>query len=118
MKLYAPTEEAVQIGLTSGHMLVIEHAGTETPAMFRREAISQGCVASLEELEVAPTGATFDRKKVIGDAIQAMLDGTNEGDFKQDGTPNLKALQTRVGFQVQREEADAIFKEISEADND
>ncbi len=118
MKLYAPTEEAVSIGLTSGHMLVIEHTGTETPMMFRREAISRGCVSSLEELEQVDAEKDFDRKKVIADAIKAMLDGDNEGDFKQDGTPNLKSLQTRVGFQVQREEADAIFKEVSEAEAD
>lgn len=114
MKLYAPTEEAVSIGLTSGHMLVIEHSGTETPMMFRREAISRGCVSSLEELEQSGVEKDFDRKKVIADAIRGMLDGNNEGDFKNDGTPNLNALQKRVGFSVQREEADAIFKEVSE----
>lgn len=114
MKLYAPTEEAVSIGLTSGHMLVIERTGTDVPPMFRREAVARGCLTSPDEI-VAPEGeANFDRKKVIGDAIRAMLDGDNEGDFKNDGTPNLNALQKRVGFAVQREEADAIFAEVSQ----
>ena len=63
---------------------------------------------------MADDEANFDRKKVIGDAIRLMLDGDNEGDFKNDGTPNLNALQKRVGFAVQREEADAIFAEISQ----
>ena len=114
MKLYAPTEEAVSIGLTSGHMLVIERAGTEVPPMFRREAISRGCLTSQDEIVDPAQDPQFDRNKVIGDAIREMLDGDNEGDFKNDGTPNLNALQKRVGFSVQREEADAIFKEVSE----
>jgi len=114
MKLYAPTEEAVSIGLTSGHMLVIERAGTEVPPMFRREAIARGCLTSADEVVETDEEVNFDRKKVIGDAIRLMLDGDNEGDFKNDGTPNLNALQKRVGFAVQREEADAIFTEISQ----
>ncbi|WP_027729827.1 hypothetical protein ABL850_15580 [Variovorax paradoxus] len=113
MKLYAPTEEAVSIGLTSGHMLVIERAGTEVPPMFRREAIARGCLSSPDEVVDPEVDVNFDRKKVIADAIRAMLDGDNEGDFKNDGTPNLNALQKRVGFAVQREEADAIFTEVS-----
>jgi hypothetical protein len=114
MKLYAPTENAVSIGLTSGHMLVIERAGTEVPQMFRREAISRGCLTSPDEVIDSEQEPEFDRKKVIADAIRQMLDGDNEGDFKNDGTPDLRALQKRVGFQVQRDEADAIFKEVSE----
>lgn len=113
MKLYAPTEEAVSIGLTSGHMLVIERAGTEVPPMFRREAISRGCLTSPDEIVDAVQEPGFDREKVIADAIRAMLDGDNEGDFKNDGTPNLNALQKRVGFQVQRDEADKIFAAVS-----
>lgn len=114
MKLYAPTEEAVSIGLTSGHMLVIERTGTEVPPMFRREAIARGCLTSPDEALDADPESEFDRKKIIADAIRAMLDGDSEGDFKNDGTPNLNALQKRVGFQVQREEADAIFAEVSQ----
>lgn len=114
MKLYAPTDEAVSIGLTSGHMLLIERAGTEVPPMFRREAISRGCLTSPDEVVDEEQTSEFDRKKVIADAIRLMLDGDNEGDFKNDGTPDLRALQKRVGFQVQRDEADAIFKEVSE----
>lgn len=114
MKLYAPTEEAVSIGLTSGHMLVIERTGTEVPPMFRREAVSRGCLTSQDEILEEDLQPEFDRKKVIADAIRAMLDGDVEGDFKGDGTPNLNALQKRCGFQVQRGEADLIFVEVSE----
>lgn len=114
MKLYAPTEESVSIGLTSGHMLVVERAGTDVPPMFRREAIARGCLTSPDEVIDPDQDPDFDRKKVIADAIRSMLDGDNEGDFKNDGTPNLNALQKRVGFSVQREEADAVFKEVSE----
>lgn len=113
MKMYAPTEEAISIGLTSGHMLVIERAGTEVPQMFRREAISRGALTSPDEVLDAGGEQQFDRAKVIADAIREMLDGDNEGDFKNDGTPNLNALQKRVGFSVQREEADKVFAEVT-----
>jgi len=114
MKLYAPTEEAVQIGLTSGHMLVIERAGTEVPPMFRREAIARGCLTDPNEVVDPEQEPAFDRSKVIATAIRAMLEGSAEGDFNGDGRPNLNALQKRVGFSVQREEADRIFEEVSE----
>lgn len=115
MKLYAPTETPVSIGLTSGHMHVITFDGTDTPAMFRREAIAQGCLTDPSERDVEQPKPEFDRKEVIKAQITAMMDGDVEGDFKADGTPNLNALAKRCGFTVQRDEADAIFKEVSEA---
>lgn len=115
MKLYAPTDAVVSIGLTSGHMLVITREGTDTPLMFRREAIARGCLTSPDEVvrDTENEEPAFDRNKVITEALRAMLDGDNEHDFKQDGTPNLNALSKRVGFTVQRDEADALFAEVT-----
>lgn len=114
MKLYAPTDEAVSIGLTSGHMLVIERSGTDVPPAFRREAIARGCLTSPDEVLDSEQSPEFDRAKVISDAIRQMLDGDNEGDFNGDGRPNLNALQKRVGFSVQRDEADKAFEAVSQ----
>ena len=114
MKLYAPTQTPVSIGLTSGHMHVVTFDGTETPAMFRREAIANGCLTSPEERDTVAPVAEFVRADVIKAQIEAMMDGDNEGDFKADGTPNLNALSKRCGFTVTRDEADAIFKAFSE----
>lgn len=112
MKLYAPTEQAVHIGLTTGHTIVIERDGTEVPPMFRREAIARGCLASQDEVP----DTTADRTQLIRNALKAMLDGANEGDFTAEGKPNLRVLKSKCGFDVTREEADALFDEVSEAD--
>lgn len=112
VKLYSPTAEPLSIGLTSGHMLVIERAGTEVPPPFRREAIARGALTSPDEVIEAPE-KEFDRSEVIEQAIMAMLDGDNPGDFKADGTPNLNQLTKRAGFTVQREEAAAAFAKVT-----
>ena len=45
--------------------------------------------------------------------MKGMLDGANEGDFTADGKPNLVRLKAAVGFSVTRDEADAIFTELT-----
>ena len=42
-----------------------------------------------------------------------MLDGAAEGDFTAEGKPNLLRLKAAVGFTVTRDEADAIFTELT-----
>ena len=42
-----------------------------------------------------------------------MLDGKDEDDFTADGKPNLRKLKERVGFALTREEADAVFIELT-----
>lgn len=113
MKFRSPTDEPLHIGLTSGHAAVITPEGMELDKIFHREAISRGALPGAAELDTTEQKPAFDRKEVITTAINGMLDGGSEDDFTNDGTPNLRKLTAKVGFQVAREEADAIWDEIS-----
>ena len=114
MKFRSPTDENVSVGMTTGHMAVITPEGVELDAIFHREAVALGCIP---EGTSAPASAleakAFDRALVIGEALQAAVDNGKPEDFKTDGTPDLNALSKRVGFKVGREEADAIWAEVS-----
>lgn len=117
MKFRSPTDEPLHIGLTSGHTIVITPEGVEVPALFHKEAVARG--AEPDTGEAAASVATvpqFNRKEVITTAMNAMLDGGAEDDFTNDGKPNLRKLNAKVGFQVAREEADAIWAEIAKPD--
>lgn len=113
MKFFAPTEEPIHIALTSGHTAVVTHEGTDLDMMFRREAIARGANAEGASAVLQDQTPQFDRKQVIIDAINSMMDGDNEGDFNDDGKPNLLRLNAVVGFKVARTEADAIFDELT-----
>lgn len=114
MKFRSPTKDPVHIGLTSGHTTVVTHEGVELPKIFHREAVARGCLPEGVSAEAAPVGdAGFERKRVIADALNAMLDGGVEGDFKNDGTPVVNKVIERVGFKVTREEVDAVWAEVS-----
>ena len=115
MKFRSPTDEPLHVALTTGHTCTISPEGEEIPQIFHREAISRGAIpGSITAPETAHVGG-FDRKQVVTDAINAMLDGGNEDDFTNNGKPDLRKLQARVGFKVEREEADAVWAEVSKA---
>jgi hypothetical protein len=113
MKFRSTTGEEVSISLTSGHTAVVGVELTELEKRFHKEAISKGCLPEgvEDEQPVKPEG--FDRVKVITAALNAMADGADEGDFTASGKPVLAKLSARVGFNVSRVEADAIWDEIS-----
>lgn len=117
MKFTSTTAEPVHIGLLSGHTAVVGTEPTELQPIFHREAIARGCLPEGVVLQQAQAPGNFDRKQVIKDAINAMLDGTDESDFTGDGKPKLTKVSARAGFQVSREEADAIHAEIEAETN-
>lgn len=119
MKFKAPTDEPVQINLTSGHTCFIPGAdkapdGVEIHPMFHREAIARGAEPfGVPSMKLDP-GSSPNRTEVITKTLQSMLDGNDEGDFKKDGTPDLNAVSRRCGFKAQREEVEAIFRTLQE----
>lgn len=120
MKFYSPSDEPLQIGLTSGHMAVIPSDGVELDPMFHREAVANGAIPeTLFGVEgsagKSDGGGVMVRESEIKLAITAMLDGDDEGDFNEDGKPNLNRLKAKLGFSVTREEADAAFEELTKA---
>lgn len=112
MKFKSPSAEPLHIALTSGHSIVIDPEGTETPALYQKEAIARGAIP-VGIQEAAPLeGQTFSREQAITDAINSMLDGDEQDNFTNDGKPDLRKLRAIVGFHVAREEADKIFDSI------
>ena len=113
MKFKSPSDEPMHIALTSGHSIVIEPDGTEVPAIFQKEAVARGAFPVGID-EAAPlAGQSFDRAKVIKDAMNQMLDGDDEENFTKDGKPDLRKLNALVGFSVPRSEADKLFEEVT-----
>lgn len=115
MKFRSTTGQDVHIALVSGHTALITEDGVELDKVFHKEAISRGCLPEGVEKDEDAVVSGFDREKVIKDTMNAMMDGSDEKDFKADGTPNLKSLSTKAGFTVSREEADKAWAEISTA---
>lgn len=114
MKFRSTTGQDVHIGLTSGHTVIITPEGVELDKMFHREAIARECLpVGMDDAKAAPK-PDFDRKQVITDALKAMLDGSEAEDFTAAGKPNLKRLQSRVGFHAERSEVEAIWDAMTE----
>ena len=113
MKFRSTTGQPVHLALTSGHTAVVTPEGTELDPVFHRAAVAEGCLPEGVSAEVHSPGAEPTRKDIIVGAMNAMLDGKDEKDFNADGRINLARLNARLGFTIAREEADAVFEEIT-----
>ena len=116
MKFRSPhADQPIHVALTTGHTAVIPPEGVDLDPMFRKEASARGAVAFDENTSAVVTSAMTPevRKAAISAALNGMLDGKAEGDFTAEGKPNLLRLKAQVGFAVTRDEADAIFTELT-----
>lgn len=114
MKFRSPSDQPIHIALTTGHTAVVPPDGVELNPMFHKEASARGAVCFDENAPAVALTMTPDvRKAAISAALKGMLDGAAEGDFTADGKPNLLRLKAAVGFTVTRDEADAIFTELT-----
>ncbi len=115
MKFRSTTGEDVHIGLTNGHTAVVTVDGNEIDARFHKEAIANGCLPEGVNLTEEDKTPQFDRKKVITEAINAMLAGSDPEDFTKQGKPSMERLLARIGFTASRSEVDGIWDEMSKA---
>jgi len=116
MKFRSTTGSDIHIALTSGQTALITSEPTELDKIFHKEAISRGALPEGVEPDGPVIKTGFDRKKAIIDTLNSMLDGGDEDDFKNDGTPDLRKVTAKVGFKVDREEVDAAWAEVSKAE--
>lgn len=113
MKFKAPGNAPISLGLTSGHMAIVEPTGTDLQPMFHAVAIARGCIPEGVEIpKEEPTAPNFDRAKVIADAMRKMLESTDDGMFTAQGKPDKRKLDGVCGFQTSREEVDAIWSAV------
>lgn len=115
MKFRSPyADQPIHVALTSGHTACIPPEGVELDPMFHREASARGAVCFDDNTPaLAATMTPEVRKAAITAALTGMLDGADKDDFTAEGKPNLLKLKARVGFSVSREEADAVFTELT-----
>ncbi|CAN7366730.1 hypothetical protein [Acidovorax sp. LjRoot117] len=111
MKFRSPSDQPIHVALTTGHTASIPPEGVELAPMFHKEASARGAVLFDDSGASAITPEA--RKAAISAAITGMLDGKAEDDFTAEGKPNLTRLKARLGFTVSREEADAVFTELT-----
>ena len=90
--------------------------GAEQAAMEMLAGATGGGAQQVSGIKL-PSGDIVreDRPAVVRQAIQAMLDGGEEGAFTAAGLPNLKVLSGKCGFQVSKDEMEAAWGEISAA---
>ena len=115
MRFRSVTGGDVALALTSGHTAVVTPQGVEIDPRFHKEAIAQGCLPEGIDETHEDTKPGFNRKQVIVDALNAMLAGSDPEDFTKQGKPALGKLIAKVGFTVDRSEADAIWDELAKA---
>lgn len=113
MKFFSQTDQSVHIALTTGHTAVVSPEGSELDKIFHKEAIARGCLPAGVEADKPAEKTSFDRKGIIENTLQSMVDGSDEKDFKADGTPNLKQVSAKAGFTVDRTEVEAIWAELT-----
>ncbi len=111
MKFRSPSDQPIHVALTTGHTASIPPEGVELDPMFHKEASARGAVAFDNSTPSVMTPEV--RKAAISAALTGMLDGKTEGDFTAEGKPNLLRLKAALGFSVTREEADAVFTELT-----
>ena len=116
MKYRSTTGADIHIALTSGQTALITAEPTELDKAFHKEAIARGALPEGVEPDAETQNTGFNRKEAIIKTLTAMLDGEYEDDFKQDGTPDLRKVTSKVGFKVDREEVDAAWAEVTKAD--
>jgi hypothetical protein len=111
MKFRSPSDQPIHIALTTGHTAVVTPDGGELDPMFHKEASARGAVQFDDSTTIVMTPDV--RKAAISAALKGMLDGAAEDDFTAEGKPNLNRLKAKTGFAVTREEADAVFVELT-----
>lgn len=115
MRFRSITGSDVPLALTTGHTAVVTPDGCELDSRFHKEAIAQGCLPEGIDETHEDIKIGFDRKQVIVDALNAMLAGSDPEDFTKQGKPALGKLVAKVGFTVDRSEADAIWDDLAKA---
>ena len=127
MKLYSPTDTGVHVALLSGHTTYITKEGTNVDKKFVSQALTLGCLTepagsypiedddsdeAIAEAQPDTEQTEIERTNAITDAINVMLNGSEDGDFNADGRPNLKKLNAKLGFKASKEEVEVIFSSL------
>jgi hypothetical protein len=109
MVFYAPGHEPIQVALLSGHIAIVPPDGADLPRHFHEAAVAAGCLT--ERDAPAQEAGGPDRRALIKQAIQTMIDTGDTTLFTRAGYPVLAKLSKFAGFSVERTEAERIFQD-------
>lgn len=121
MRLKSPTSEPISFGTASGsgHCMVLGPEGADVPQMFIQSAFAAGAVPADADAEVfvaAPEAAPAkSHQDLIQDAIKAMLERNEDGDFTAAGLPDRRRLAKVAGLNVTAEDVMVAWKAVSDA---
>ena len=121
-KFYSPDKTPIRVELPDGGIALVEEKPRHLPPKFWRAATKAGCLVqgglTARELEKSiPKANPQDDQRTKEDMIvQAMVDaGKNvdnaeyDGAFTAQGVPQVRWLETRLGFNLGADERDAAW---------
>lgn len=117
---YSPDKEPVRVELPDGGVAIVGEKARELPPKFWRAATKAGCLikGGLTAKDFAPPkiNPEDDQRTKEDMIVQAMVDaGTNldnpeyDGAFTAQGVPQVRWLETRLGFNLGADERDAAW---------
>lgn len=122
MKFRSPTEAPVTLTLLSGHSTTVTREWRELDLIFHDEAFARRCesdTSGVHTPEAPQVKAGPDAQNQLADvdahirqAILAMLERKQEGDFTNDGLPNVKVLNAVAGFRITKEDAHRVYRAL------
>jgi hypothetical protein len=112
MRLKSPTYTPVHVALLSGHTISVGPEGYDVPAMFRKDALINGCIPCTgEAIEVAaPPSTSKTHAEQLVEGIKKYLEEGHE--LTGAGLPNRKVLGEAVGFPVTAVALEAAWAEL------
>ena len=120
MKFFG-SDNGTRIATTDGHIVIVPPEGCELPERFHTQAYAAGCVseAQISRLKKITEGTETkmpslpakndERETQIKTVLIQMLNGSDPEVFNESGQPNLRRINSRLGFQASRDEVDATF---------
>lgn len=121
-KFYSLDGEPVHVKLPDGRSAIVGEEPRSLPQAFWKQALKDGCATTervnARQIAAQPIEASADqgqRRKLIQDAISEALNAEEgapgfEDAFLPSGSVNMKWLNGRVGFQVERSERDEAMR--------
>lgn len=104
----------------TGHVALVGPEGKKLPKIYHNAAIAAGCACDAPTLmrEDVKTQASPDAKNEkppaarIKDALKTMLERDVDGDFTNNGEPNLNVVSKLAGLRAMRKDVAPIFAEL------
>lgn len=123
MLFRSPTNKPIRIALTSGHTATVGPEWRELPVLFHHHAMTSGCersdnsvVPELTEVEPGPDAMNrvVDHDTAYRNALTAMIERDEEGDFTRDSLPNTNAVSKLCGFSARKEDVLRVFRAMKD----